>query len=160
MRNSFNHLEVFLEVTKIFNKSLSSVPVLYGSLGLAQLLNDPLNPTDIDLLIEQQIFETNLNYLPKLMAEIEFKPTDLAEQEYIRKSSKVGIASDGDLLKFAGIDPKKLTVLDTPCSYRVLSLQDYLSVYEASSVDGYRKDVRAKDDTRKLALIHKELRKT
>jgi phosphoribosylanthranilate isomerase len=94
------------------------------------------------------------------MAKIGFKLTDIKEQEYTRGSCKVGIASDGDLLRFAGIDPRKLTVLDTPCSYRVLTLQDYLSVYQASSRDGYRKDVREKDDKRKLLLIKKELRIT
>ena len=147
-------LQVFLEVAGLLNRELHSLPVLYGSLGLAQLIPDKIHPSDIDILLESEIFDVEHYQLPQLMARIGFRLADSAEQEYVRGSFRIGIASDADLVEFAGIDPQQLIVESTStCSYRVLTLKDYLLAYEASSRDGYRKDVREKDDRRKLELI-------
>ena len=39
----------------------------------------------------------------------------------------------------------------------MLELEDYLKVYTASSKDGYRRDIKNKNDVRKIELINKAL---
>ena len=84
---------------------------------------------------------------------------DSEENEFINNQFKVGIATDGDLFTFSGIDPKTLQIKNDGCQYRVLNLEQYLAVYEASSLDGYRKQSRNKDDASKIQLIKSRLNK-
>ena len=42
--------------------------------------------------------------------------------------------------------------------YLLLELEDYLEVYEASSMDGYRRNVKHKQDGQKIDLIRKALK--
>ena len=151
-------LQAFCEIAGLFNYELDSTPILYGSLGLAQHIPHAFDQSDIDMLVEQRIFDIEVERLPKMMASIGFRLVNIREQDYVRSSLRVGIASDGDLFDFAGIDPQILAVESVlSCQYRVLSLNDYLRAYEASSLDGYRKDAREKNDRRKLELIREEL---
>ena len=43
--------EVFLDLAKKLNKKFSVIPLLQGSLGLKMLVNDDLNPSDIDIAV-------------------------------------------------------------------------------------------------------------
>ena len=62
------------------------------------------------------------------------------------------------LTSFAGIDPANVPVIEDGGSrFLLLELSDYLKVYEASSKDGYRKNVKNKQDHIKKSLIRKAL---
>ena len=43
--------------------------------------------------------------------------------------------------------------------YKLLNLKQYLTVYEASSKDGYRQNKKEKDDLNKIKLIKKLIKK-
>ena len=146
-------LNTFFVVATELNVALGSVPVLYGSLGVAVCLDVDVAPRDIDVLVEDDIFQSRATELQATMLRIGFEAVDLLEGEYVRDGHVVGLASDGDLLSFAGIDPGKLRVVQADACYRVLSAGDFVSVYGASSRDGYRLGTRGKKDAEKIALI-------
>ena len=63
-----------------------------------------------------------------------------------------------DLEPFAGVDIQRIPLIrENGTSYYLLELPDYLKVYEASSRDGYRKNVKNKQDQQKINLIRKAL---
>jgi hypothetical protein len=146
-----------VEVASHLFKRLGSVPLLYGSLGLSLHIGDSVEVSDIDILIEQAIYDASAHRLPRLMRELDLELVDAHEQEYSRGGMRVGIASDGDMVRFAGIDPSTLATKGAPCRHRLLTLEQYLHVYTASQHDGYRQGARAKGDERKLALIRRSL---
>ncbi|WP_428242724.1 hypothetical protein [Gynuella sp.] len=131
--------EVLLEIAEKLNQDIGSVPVLYGSLGLSRAIEVDLQTDDIDILIEDCIFSERLSYIHGLMEELGFTLTDPEENEFRRGTTKVGIASDGDMLSFSGVDPLSLAVESSAAKFRVLSPEQYLATYKASSLDGYRK---------------------
>ena len=57
------------------------------------------------------------------------------------------------MIDFSGVNPGELTVVENVVRYRVLNIQEYLKTYKASLVDGYRRDIRGKRDSEKIALI-------
>ena len=65
-----------------------------------------------------------------------------------------------ELKTFADISADEIEkVTADGVDFRHLTLQQYLKVYTASSKDGYRKDVRNKKDTEKIALIMEYMKK-
>ena len=65
-----------------------------------------------------------------------------------------------DLTPFAGIDITKIPVTEEAgVCYHLLDLEDYLKVYTASSKDGYRKNIKNKQDEQKIEFINKVLAK-
>ena len=63
-----------------------------------------------------------------------------------------------NLEPFAGVDLKGIPLIrEQGTSYYLLELPDYLRVYEASSRDGYRKNVKHKQDQQKINLILKAM---
>lgn len=56
------------------------------------------------------------------------------------------------------MDITKIPVIkEKDTKYFLLELQDYLKVYTASSKDGYRKNVKNKQDQHKINLINQAL---
>ena len=54
--------------------------------------------------------------------------------------------------KFSGIDSSTLNVTYEEAKYRTLTPEQYLKTYETSSLDGYRKDNRKKNDLSKISI--------
>jgi hypothetical protein len=150
-------IEVLLEIAEKLNHDIGSVPVLYGSLGLSRAIETDLKTDDIDLLIEDSIFSERLSLVHSSMRELGFILTDLEENEFRRGPIKVGIASDGDMLSFSGVNPSSLAVEGLEAKFRVLSPEQYLATYKASSLDGYRKNTHQKDDGSKIRLLESML---
>lgn len=150
-------LKFFSEIAIKLNQELSSTPVLYGSLGLSCSVGVDFQTDDIDLLIEESIFTNQLPKIHRLMDTLGYTLTNAKENEFERGSIKVGIASDGDMLSFTGINPASLVVETCTAKFRVLSPEQYLATYKASSLDGYRKDTKLKDDQSKIKLIESVL---
>ena len=146
--------KIFNEISEKLNQELNSVPVLYGSLGLSRSLGVEIKVDDIDLLIEEDIFTNKLPEVHRLMETLGFCLINTKENEFERGEVIVGIATDGDMLSFSGVDPTNLDVINTKASFRVLSVEQYLSTYKSSSLDGYRKDIKLKDDKSKIELIY------
>ena len=146
-------LTVFFEIAQALNHSFGSVPILYGSLGLSLAVGQELNADDIDLLIEQSIFNKDLTRIRQRLEVLGFRLTNPKENEFQRGPIKIGLSHDGDLMDFAGIDPARLAIATGPVPYRTLSPEQYLAAYRASANDGYRRDTKQKDDATKIALL-------
>ena len=85
---------------------------------------------------------------------------DLHEHAFKKSELSVAFASMESLTPFAGIDITKIPITeDAGIRYYLLDLQDYLKVYKASSTDGYRKNVKNKQDGQKIKLINEALEK-
>lgn len=111
----------------------------------------------MDLLVEESLFTNQLPKIHRSSEALGFTLTNAKENEFERDSIKVGIASDVDLRPFSGINPASLAVEECSAKFRVLSSEQYLATYKASSLDGYRKDTKLKDDQSKINLIESVL---
>ncbi len=160
--NNSKKIKVFLTIAEKLNSTLNSKPIIYGSLGLSLVIDTEIKTDDIDLLIEASIFSSDLQTIHQIMMSMGYKCTDVEENAFSNGTFKIGIAHDGDLMAFCGVNPGKLETIKSTTvirnvtqtvTYRALGLEDYLRVYQASSRDGYRKEKRMKNDSAKIALI-------
>ena len=150
----------FLYIAKLLNERLHIVPLLFGSLGLEQRLHMNLNADDIDVLIPEVFLNEKWDSVVTLMNDNGYVLYDLHEHAFKKDGLSFAFASIESLTPFAGIDPAKVPVIEEmDARYYLLDLQDYLKVYQASSKDGYRKNVRNKKDEQKIQLINKALGK-
>ena len=150
--------ELFLENAKVLNDRFKIIPLLYGSLGLEVLTGEDLNSDDIDILIPELFLNNEWNVFKEYLESINYKLIDLHEHTFIFDNIKVSYASIENLYPFAGI---KLENINTYCKndslYKLLTLKQYLSVYEKSSLDGYRVNKKEKQDNKKIELIKSKL---
>ena len=150
----------FLSVAERLNKELYIVPLLYGSLGLEQRLQTDLNAEDIDILLPEVFLREKWNRIVSLMEENGYVLYDLHEHAFEKAGISVAFASLEDLASFAGVDLTEIPVIEeSGVRYFLLTVQDYLKVYTASSKDGYRKTKKHKQDGQKINLIRKALGK-
>ena len=152
MGNETKYLE-FLSIAKLMNRQFNSIPILYGSLGLSRALSIDINANDIDILVEEEIFDKQLNAIHSLFQENGYLLSDIEENEFRKGDITVGIATDGDMPEFSGLQPSTLKIVDDGAKYRTLTPDQYLATYKASILDGYRKNIRKKDDASKIELI-------
>ena len=148
----------FLYIAGLLNEKLHVVPLLFGSLGLEQRLNTDLNADDVDVLIPEAFLNEKWDSIVSLMNENGYVLYDLHEHAFEKSGLSIAFASIESLTPFAGIDPAKIPVIEEmDVRYYLLDLQDYLKVYTASSNDGYRKNIKNKNDVQKIELICKAL---
>ena len=148
----------FLSVARLLNQRLHVTPLLFGSLGLERRLNTDLNADDIDVLIPERYVKSDWITLRALMAEQGYRVIDESEHEFDRDGIRIAFAGIESLAPFAGIDVSGIPVIsDGGAEYMLLSLSDYLKVYTASSKDGYRKNVKHKQDQQKIDWIRRVL---
>ena len=63
-----------------------------------------------------------------------------------------------ELEPFAGISESDIAIFEANhIQFRLLTLEQYLKVYTASSKDGYRMNVKEKKDQEKIDLIYSQL---
>lgn len=150
--------QAFLSVAARLNQALHILPLLYGSLGLEQRLQTDLEAEDIDILIPEVYLHEKWDPLVALMEESGYVLYDLHEHAFEKAGIRVAFASIEDLTPFAGVDLTGIPVMEEAgVRYSLLTLQDYLKVYTASSQDGYRKNTKHKNDGQKIHLIKKAL---
>lgn len=150
----------FLHISKILNENLDIEPLLFGSLGLEQRLGTDLNADDIDVLIPENFLNDRWDYIAEIMSENGYSLYDIHEHAFEKNGLSVAFASIESLVPFAGIDLKKIPVTEeNGVRYKLLELNDYLKVYTVSLNDGYRKNVKNKNDQQKIDLINQALDK-
>lgn len=148
----------FLHICRLLNEQLSVRPLLYGSLGLERRLSADLHSDDIDVLVPEKYIKSEWDRLLSLMNTAGYRLVDEHEHEFNNGSVTVAYASLENLKTFADIEISGIPLTeDNGARYLLLELPDYLKVYEASSKDGYRKNVKNKQDHIKIALIKKAL---
>lgn len=149
----------FLRIAELMNSRLQVIPLLYGSLGLERRLHKNMNVDDIDVLIPKRFLEENWDQIFDFMTEDGYILVDEGEHEFQKQGTKIAYADIEDLVQFAGIDITQIPVVNEKgATYFLLELSDYLKVYEASSKDGYRKNIRNKKDQEKIDIIRKAMK--
>lgn len=148
----------FIHIARLLNEQLKIVPLLFGSLGLEQRLNKNLNADDIDVLIPGIFLNEGWGSIAALMSGAGYTLYDLHEHAFEKSGLSVAFAEIESLTPFAGVDLKKIPVIqEDGVKYYLLDLRDYLKVYTASAKDGYRKNVKNKKDEQKIELIRAEI---
>ena len=148
----------FLSAAKQINKTFQVSPLLFGSLGLERRLGISLNSDDIDVLLPERLLTDDWQRLIAMMEDLSYTLQDEEEHEFVKGDFRMAFASIENLEPFAGVDLNTIPLItDQGASYYLLELPDYLRVYEASSKDGYRKNVKNKQDQQKIDLILKAL---
>ena len=149
----------FLRVALVLNRRLQITPLLFGSLGLERRLNTSLSANDIDVLIPERLIKDDWETLLKLMEAEGYVLVNPEEHEFDRHGIHIAFAGIEDLKPFAGIDISGIPVIsENGASFYLLELSDYLKVYTASSKDGYRKNVKNKQDQNKIEIIKQALK--
>ncbi len=150
--------EAFLHIAGLLNTKLHIIPLLFGSLGLEKRLNTDLQADDIDILIPESFITDDWDRLFSFMAADGYMLFDIEEHAFKKADICAAFASIENLTPFAGIDLQQIPLLtENGVRYYLLTLADYLKVYEASAKDGYRKNVKHKQDQQKIDLIKKAL---
>ena len=146
----------FLKIAEKLNK-IGITPLLFGSLGLEQRLDIPLNPNDIDILIFD--LEKNWPDVVRLMKEEGYELYDLHEHAF-KKDFSVAFASLESLKEFANVDIRKIPIFtEGSIKHYLLDAENYLKVYKASLKDSYRQNKKNKKDSEKIKLIEEYLEK-
>ena len=155
---SANKLNLFLENARFLSDKFSMVPLLYGSLGLEYLTGDALGADDIDILVPS-VFITERWHEFKSFLEVQgYVLADEHEHTFVRDGVAYSYADIEDLESFAGINTETIKMHKVDgVRFLLLSLEQYLAVYQKSSKDGYRVNVRRKKDADKIRFIESKL---
>lgn len=147
--------DYFLQNAEMLNDKFNIVPLLYGSLGLEVLTKSSLNADDIDILIPQ-VFITGDKWKEfKLFLEsFGYTLIDEHEHTFCKNGVDYSYASIDGLKEFADIDICDIEIRNiSGTKFMLLSLAQYLKVYKKSSLDGYRMNVKEKQDNQKIEFI-------
>ncbi|MBR4038626.1 MAG: hypothetical protein IKJ11_00840 [Clostridia bacterium] len=149
----------FLGIAVMLNRAFGVVPLLYGSLGLEIRLGMSLNADDVDILIPETVLFGEWDRLVSLMEKNGYRLCDAHEHAFEKSGVSAAFASLENLRPFAGVDIDAIPVIrEAGVSYLLLELPDYLKVYLASAQDGYRKNVKNKQDEQKIRMIRSAIR--
>ena len=133
---------------------------MFGSLGLEQQLGANLNADDIDVLIPKEYLDEKWDMLIDVMEGLGYSLYNIHEHAFEKDGISAAFASIENLVPFANVDITRISVVaEDGVRYYLLTLEDYLKVYTASSKDGYRRDTKNKNDTEKIELIKRALGK-
>ncbi len=146
----------FFKNAKLLNDSFGIIPLLYGSLGLEYLTKQPLQADDVDILIPKCFLEEKWAEFKALLEQNGYILFNEREREFKKDNVIFAYAQIEELACFASIDLKQIkAVFDTDARFKLLNLQQYLSVYSNSVKDGYRINFRQKKDAEKIDFIKK-----
>ena len=155
---STNKFNLFIENARLLSDKFDIVPLLYGSLGLEYLTGDDLGADDIDILVPRVFITERWHEFKSLLEAQGYVLADEHEHTFVRDGVAYSYADIEDLESFAGIRMKDIEMreADGVC-FMLLTLEQYLAVYQKSSKDGYRVNVRQKKDADKIRLIESKL---
>ncbi len=151
-------ITLFFENAKLLYDKFGIIPLIYGSLGLEYITDENLNSDDIDILIPEVFINDRWNEFKNVLENEGYILFDEHEHTFQKNGIHYSYASIEELKSFAGIDLSEIEQRTlNGFQFRVLSLEQYLKVYTASSKDGYRINVRQKKDADKILFIQKHL---
>ena len=145
----------------MINNKFDIVPLLYGSLGLEVLTNSSLNADDVDILIPQAFVTGDKWKEFKYFLESHgYTLIDEHEHTFCKDGVDYSYASIDGLKDFADIDICDIEIRNVNgTKFMILSLEQYLKVYQKSSLDGYRMNVKEKQDNQKIEFIMNHMKK-
>ena len=155
---STNKFNLFLENARLLSDKFDIVPLLYGSLGLEYLTGDVLGVDDIDILVPREFITERWNEFKAILEVQGYVRADEHEHTFVRDGVAYSYADIEDLESFAGINTEDIKMYEVDdVRFLLLSLEQYLAVYQKSSKDGYRVNVRQKKDADKIRFIESKL---
>ena len=151
--------QAFFENAKLLNRKFAIVPLMYGSLGLEYITGENLHADDIDILIPRTFINEQWEEFAMALEKEGYVLIDEHEHTFEKNGIHYSYAQIEELEHFAGISGAEIEVMcKEDAKFRVLSLEQYLKVYQASAKDGYRIQVREKKDHEKIAFIEGRMR--
>ena len=151
--------EKFLELTKLLNDKFNIHPLLYGSLGLEILTGENLNSDDVDILIPEIFIKAKWPEFMNCLEMHGYAMIDLHEHTFEKYNLHFSFSFIESLESFAKIKQNEIANKNVEdCTFKLMNLQQYLAVYEASSKDNYRKKIEKNTkDENKIKFIKKLL---
>jgi hypothetical protein len=151
-------IKLFFENAKLLYNRFEIIPLMYGSLGLEYITNENLNADDIDILIPKFFLNEGWNEFKSFLISEEYVLIDEREHTFQKNGISYSYASIEELEIFAQICLSDIEQRNyNEIKFKLLSLEQYLTVYRASAKDGYRVTVRKKKDNDKIAFIENRL---
>lgn len=87
-----------------------------------------------------------------------YRLIDEYEHTFDKNGIHISYASLEELEPFAGVAAEDIPIVEEQgVRFLFLTLEQYLKVYSASSKDGYRRDVKEKNDQEKIDFIRSRL---
>lgn len=151
-------INAFFENVRLLQEEMQIVPLLYGSLGLGYLTKEKLSADDIDILIPEIYLTEQWVAFRTMLEKNSYRLIDEHEHTFEKNGVHFSYARLEELESFAGIAVPDIPILEANhIRFRLLTLEQYLGVYTASSKDGYRRDVKEKKDQEKIGFIRSRL---
>lgn len=151
--------QLFINNASLLSENFGITPLLYGSLGLEYLTGSDLGADDIDILIPKAFVTDRWDEFRTVLENDGYILIDEHEHTFEKRGVCYSYAQIEELAAFAGIEVRDIRI-HTHCDtdFLLLSLEQYLKVYQNSIKDGYRIDVRGKKDADKIDFICKQLK--
>ena len=142
-------------------------PTLMGSLGFEYRSNEEWGPSDIDIHVpgdprgweapdHLRIYEWDK--IMKVMKHFGYDLIDIHEHEFKKDGLSVEFGSIDSLPDFAGVSESDIELIHLEnITFRVPSLEQFLSIYKASSQDSYRNDHNNNKDFKKIEWLERNL---
>lgn len=147
-------IDAFFENARLLQEKMQIVPLLYGSLGLEYLTKENLSADDIDVLIPGVYLSEQWAAFRAIVERNGYRLIDEHEHTFEKNGIHISYARLEELESFAGIGISDIPILEANhIRFRLLTLDQFLKVYTASSKDGYRMNVKEKKDQEKIDLI-------
>ncbi|MCA0173004.1 phosphoribosylanthranilate isomerase [Bacillus sp. RAR_GA_16] len=157
-----NKFDEFLKITKKLNNS-DIIPLLMGSVGLEVITSKSWNAQDIDIHVpgDKRGWEVapelsihNWMDIVNIMNSMGYRLIDLHEHEFFKEGLSVEFGIMDTLPSFAGVPLEDLEMRQHEgVKYYLLTPEQYLRVYNASSKDSYRADQNNNKDIRKIEFL-------
>ena len=151
-------IDAFFENARLLQEKMQIVPLLYGSLGLEYLTKENLGADDIDILIPEIYLAEQWSVFRAMLERNGYRLIDVHEHTFEKDGIHFSYACLEELEPFAGISESDIAIFEANhIQFRLLTIEQYLKVYTASSKDGYRMNVKEKKDQEKIDLIYSQL---
>jgi phosphoribosylanthranilate isomerase len=151
----------------LYLNKVGITPTLMGSLGLEFISKEDWDPSDIDIHVpgdprdweapdELRIYDWDK--IMAVMKELGYNLIDVHEHEFKKNGVSVEYGTIDSLYDFAGISESDIELIQlNGIKFRVPSLKQFLSIYEASSKDSYRNNNNNNKDFKKIAWLNSHL---
>jgi len=131
-------------------------PILYGSQGVSLYLGNFKKFNDLDLLVDDRYLGNDWHLLVETMQNYGFSLVDIHEHEFTNENKfKVAFAGEQILIRdgiVESIKDVRIVKVDN-VEVRTLKVEAFIKAYEFSKRDGYRKEVRGKNDTEIISKL-------
>lgn len=151
----------------LYLNKVGITPTLMGSLGLEFISKEDWDPSDIDIHVPGDLRgweapdELRIYDWDKIMAvmkELGYNLIDVHEHEFKKNGVSVEYGTIDSLYDFVGISESDIELIQlNGIKFRVPSLKQFLSIYEASSKDSYRNNNNNNKDFKKIAWLNSHL---